>query len=261
MMAGKALVNPSNANPRMPVVLGRLHASPKHTPRSILESVRGGSVQPAYARRRHRRGKRGRELGSAGDHSRFSSPSYQVPSLCKHLPRAGEPHGGDDECVCAVGRNRAGVLARLDRAHIPVSWISFVFLFLASQTSKEIKGYCRLFSFLGISVKPSVTPSLTQLPTNRFGRVAARYDEIFVPPFEPWATSAAAGSPISGPDGLFGAVGDNTNGNGGESAQRSTLGKEEGSTMSGARSWVKPPEISSLQESERCRLDLTPGGE
>ena len=86
-------------------------------------------------------------------------------------------------------------------------------------------------------------------------RVAACYDEIFVPPFEPWSTSAATGTMVSGPGGLLEAAA----GTDGDGVSRSALRKESADTLTGTR-WVKPPEISSAAEVERCRLNLEPGG-
>lgn len=88
-------------------------------------------------------------------------------------------------------------------------------------------------------------------------RIGARYDEIFVPPFEPWATSAANGIRVSGPDDLLGAAADD-NGSSGGGGARSTV--EEETAASAGVSWVKPPEISPVRQTDKCLLDFTPGG-
>ncbi|CAN0110188.1 unnamed protein product [Pylaiella littoralis] len=97
---------------------------------------------------------------------------------------------------------------------------------------------------------------------NPAAQAAASYDQIFVPPFEPWAISAATGSRVSGPGGLLGAMAGDNGENSGGGPRRSTLErKEEESVAPDERSWIKPPEISSaVQEGERCRLDLRPDG-
>lgn len=82
-----------------------------------------------------------------------------------------------------------------------------------------------------------------------FRRVAARYNDIFVPPFTPWDTSAATGTQVSGPEGLLA----DTGGLGGGPAVRGAAGSR------GER-WTKPPEMSSATEKERCTLDFKPTG-
>lgn len=80
-------------------------------------------------------------------------------------------------------------------------------------------------------------------------RVAARYNDIFVPPFTPWDTSAATGTQVSGPEHLLTESG----GLGGGPVNRAAAGS------SGER-WAKPPEMSSAEEKERCTLDFKPTG-
>ncbi|CAM9783560.1 unnamed protein product, partial [Ectocarpus fasciculatus] len=78
-------------------------------------------------------------------------------------------------------------------------------------------------------------------------QVAARYDDIFVPPFTPWDTSAATGTRVSGPEDLLTDAG----GLGGGPAVRAAAG-------SSRERWAKPPEMSSAEEKERCTLDFKP---
>ncbi|CAN0315750.1 unnamed protein product [Pylaiella littoralis] len=83
------------------------------------------------------------------------------------------------------------------------------------------------------------------------------YDDIFVPPFKPWDTSAANGSYVSGPNDILGENVDFEN---------DTAGGGDGPTFdleiapSAGRSWVILPEVA-VEENEDCSLDFgTPGG-
>jgi len=109
-----------------------------------------------------------------------------------------------------------------------------------------------------ISRWPKSWPSLTlPITTNNVDRVAARYDQIFVPPFSPWNTSAATGTTVSGPGDLLKA---GTDPEGDEAGRSSALRQESSDSISTGPSWVRPPELSSTTEMERCRLNLVPGG-
>lgn len=86
--------------------------------------------------------------------------------------------------------------------------------------------------------------------------MSTRYDDIFVPPFEPWATSAAAGSAISGPDGILEEAADVNNGAVGGGGKSAVDGE---TAASAGTSWFTLPETV-LKESDDCLLNLTTGG-
>lgn len=86
--------------------------------------------------------------------------------------------------------------------------------------------------------------------------MSAGYDDIFVPPFEPWATSAVNGSAVSEPGVVLGEAAGVNDGNGGGGG---TSGVDGETATSAGGSWVPPPEIS-LKNNDDCMLTLTPFG-
>eukprot|EP00903_Cladosiphon_okamuranus_P007624 g7393.t1 len=97
-------------------------------------------------------------------------------------------------------------------------------------------------------------------PTAQCGAV---YADLFVPPFEPWSASAAAGTRVSGPGRLLVDDHDATGNQESLSGSGKDVGQEHqhgDSSKMGSGSWGGTPKFSSATERQRCYLDLTHHG-